>query len=75
MRALLLVSTLTFAQLGAAIAVASDFDDGNFDIKVSSDAGEFLAVESGFSPPLGQVVRRAWRIAGQDGLHRPRLHR
>jgi hypothetical protein len=52
MRALLLVSTLTFAQLGAAIAVASDFDDGNFDVKVSSDVGEFLAAESGFSPPL-----------------------
>ena len=32
MRALILVITLTFAHLGAANAVASDFDDGNFDI-------------------------------------------
>ena len=53
-RVLLLVSTLTFALLGAANAVASDFDDGNFDIKVSSDIGEFLAAESGFSPPLAR---------------------
>lgn len=51
---LFLVSTLTFAQLGAASAVASDFDDGNFDVKVSSDIGEFLAAESGFSPPLAR---------------------
>ena len=53
-RAHLLLSVLTFTLLGAANAAASNFEDGNFDVKVSSDAGEFLAAESGFSPPLAR---------------------
>ena len=67
-RVLLLVSTLTFAQLGAADAAASDFDDGNFDVRVSTDIGEFLAAESGFSPPLAR-----WS-GGADVLQAETVH-
>lgn len=51
-RVLLAGFTLATALSGMSVAAASNFEDGNFDVKVSSDLGEFLASESAFSPPL-----------------------
>ncbi|WP_405231750.1 PA domain-containing protein [Lentisalinibacter salinarum] len=59
------VPALVLAWGMAPVAMASDFDDGAANVKVSSDIGEFLAADSLFSPALAGWPNETGQLKGK----------